>query len=122
MARPRPGDEDDMDPTEVFEDEAMARYALDRVTQTAADLVMELNNKGARGLAHYAAQARDNAIEALLKLIEHDPTDHTGVAALQAQAKPYIDLCEFVHRTLEQGESADRAIEENFGNDETYPD
>ena len=60
----------------------MARRTLDLATQTAADIVMDLNNKGAVGLAQYAKEAQKTAIEALLDFINHDPADTAAMAAL----------------------------------------
>ena len=50
----------------------MARRTLGLATQTAADIVMDLNNKGSVGLAQYAKETRKKSITALLDFINHD--------------------------------------------------
>jgi hypothetical protein len=102
------------DPIELIEGEAALRYSLSRKTQLTADVVIDLEKRGA--LYHFVKDRRRAAIAALMALVEVDPNDAAAVYALQRQIHPYFDACDFVHRTIAEGDEADQTIEETYGN------
>jgi len=113
-------DDDVRDPVEYYETERAARVALQRTTQLTADVVIDLEGKGA--LHHFVVAKRREAILALMALVDADPTDAAAIYALQRRVHPYLDACDFIHSTIEAGADADRTIEETFGHDDQSED
>lgn len=101
------------DPIELVAAESVTRAALSRATQLTADIVIDLESKGA--LFAFIKAQRRIAIEALTALIDVDPTDSKEVYALQRRIHPYFDACRFIKTSIAKGAEADETIEETFG-------
>ena len=101
--------EDDVD---RYTSEHAARVALQRRTQLAADVVIDLERKGA--MHHYLRSRWKTAVDALVALVEANPSDAATIFALQSEIRPLFDACDFIKKTIAQGDEADHDIEEMY--------
>lgn len=111
--------EDYRDEAELFEDEALARKALDDAARGAAEVILDLEDRGA--LYHYVVEVRDEAAAAMVALCKVDPTNTKKIIELQRVALLYIDATTFIHQRLKDGEDVEQSIAEDFGEDEDQP-
>lgn len=98
----------------LFEEELERRRTLDEATEDAADVVLDLQQRGP--LYKYVRMRRDGARLALAGLVDADPKDATAIAALQVKVKEYVAACTWIVSVLGRGDEADHIIETEFGN------
>lgn len=110
------GSEDYREEAELFEDEALSRQALNKAARGAAEVIIDLEDRGA--LYNYIKGVRAEAAEAAVKLFAVDPTDTKKIYELQKLCNLYIDAVGFIHARLSDGEDVENAIKEDFGEDE----
>jgi hypothetical protein len=111
--------EDYLNEADLFEDEALARKALHDAARGAAEVMLDLEDRGA--LYKYVIEVRDEAATAMVALCKVDPTNIKKIIELQQVANLYIDVTGFIHRRLKDGEDVEHAINEDFGEDEDQP-
>lgn len=104
---------DEFDPEKLLLEEAESLAQLGRHTTLAAQVMFDLQQHGA--LYQYALQRRTVAKEAIAALIAADAKDAVTIARLQAQARSYVEICDFVEQALIVGRNAEDFIRENFG-------
>ena len=95
---------------ELFEEDAAVRRAMDLVTRAAAEVIIDLQDKGA--LYQYVASVRQEAVEAMIKLADADPTNTAAIIEYQAQIRLYFNACEFIRRTIDEGREVAEMIDQ----------
>lgn len=86
------------------------RTALQAVVRLSANAELELFHNIKRGpLVSVLLRAREDAIEALVKLVSVPPDETENVRKLQNEVQRFIDLLIYTRATLEAG---DQALEE----------
>ena len=94
-------------------DAAERRKELERATNKAAQIEIDLTDRGP--LYYYLQERRNDAVAALMALATADPNDPAAVARLQASVVEYLNIGRWIKTVREEGEDADRAIEEEYG-------
>lgn len=104
--------EDFASEAELFDEQALARRSLERSTRAAAEVMVDLEGRGA--LYTYVKERAEAAAKAMIELVTVDPTDTAKIFALQRIAALYLDTVEWLHGRLESGREADQHIREDY--------
>lgn len=105
---------------ELFEESRTARRALDELSRTVAEVIIDLQDKGP--LRSYVADKREEAIEAMRALARVNPTETATIIELQATIRLFADVCEWIHRKLDEGEQIVEQINQESASDPAYTD
>lgn len=83
------------------------RTALQAVVRLSADAELELFHNRKRGpLTSVLLQAREDAIQGLIGLVNAPPADTENIRQLQNEVQRYVDLLTYTRKTLESGDEA----------------
>lgn len=100
-------------------DELQRKHELERTGRVAADIIIEIEDKGPLGL--YLKERRDLAKDALLSLATIDPKDGVTIAQRQEIVKEYLRLSRWIRARLSEAKAAHEIIEREYG-DATHND
>lgn len=101
------------DPSALYLEVTERRRDLDKDTTRGAEVVIDLQEKGP--LYRYGVLRRERAAKALEALVEIDPNNTAGIAALQVVVREYVAVCDFIDETLAAAQQADQIINQEFG-------
>lgn len=106
---------------QLFEESAANRRALDEITRVTAEVIIDIQDKGA--LYRYALDKRNDAITAMQVLSSAPPTDTPAIIEQQAVIRLYTDVCDWIHRSIDEGEQiAEEINSKEYGRDESQSD
>lgn len=105
---------------EIFEESRTARRALDELSHTVAEVIIDLQDKGP--LRSYVVDKREEAIEAMRALARINPTHTAEIIELQATIRLFADVCEWIHRKLDEGDQIVEQINQESASGPTYTD
>ena len=97
---------------DTLEDYLETITEIEGATRRAAEVIIDLQDKGP--LYHYLVSVRADAVEALRDLVRAEPTGAAAIAALQVRARNFTNVCQWINSCLEEGELADRHIQEHY--------
>lgn len=101
------------DEGELYESELERRHNLERAGRIAADIEIDLQDKGP--LYSYVLARREIAARALQDLVDVDPNQAATIAVLQTQVKEFINALSWIGARSAESERAEEAIKEEFG-------
>lgn len=94
-------------------DDAISAAARAVLVENYVDVKVQLERgTGTRPVLWLLARQRNQAVDALRKLVEIDASEHESIRALQAEIRLYGDLVESCRDLMVRGREADREIHE----------
>lgn len=94
-------------------DDAISAAARAYLLESYTDLKVQLEKgTGTRPMLYLLADARNNAVVAIRKMIDLDASETQAMRALQNEVRLYGDMMDAAERMLRRGKEADREIDE----------
>lgn len=91
------------------------RAKLERAGQAGAAVEIDAMDRGP--LYQYALARREDAIAALVRLVEADPRDAAAIGAAQAEVRDYLRVARWARGTMQTAVQAEQDIKERYSDD-----